>query len=132
MSLGFSFLSPNWQDITYKKETGFRLSLWCARRDLKPGYVNRFGKYVVGSKGYSTPLRRRFADVQHRTCGCKYCYFCRLRQTQRQRILVSTDANCFLQAIQAVLKCGDFRVLAGLYHQYCNFFCAHIITSKKS
>ena len=31
-----------WAGCTDKKETAFRLSLWCARRDLKPCYVNRF------------------------------------------------------------------------------------------
>ena len=62
------------------------LFIWCARRDLKPGYVNRFGKYIVVIKGYSPPFGRPFADVVSQNRLCKPCYLNCLRQMQRPGI----------------------------------------------
>lgn len=46
-------------------------------------------------------------------------------------LIVSTGANCLLQAVQVVLKGGNLGMFTRFYHQYCNLFCTHIITSTK-
>ena len=52
-------------------------------------------------------------------------------QGEKKALVISTNTDRFLQRIQIVLKFGSSGMFPRLYHQYCNFSCLHIITSKK-
>ena len=59
--LGFRF---NWNPKGFNGFGKDRLSIWCARWDSKPSYINRFGNYIVARKGYSTPSPPTFGIVR--------------------------------------------------------------------
>ena len=58
-----------------KKETAFRLSLWCARRDLKASHQLRSFEPRLGKAGSWVYLRRRSADLLSKNWYCKLYKF---------------------------------------------------------
>ena len=70
------------QDRLTKKETVFRLSLWCARRDLKPCYVNRFSFDRLARTGLLPRLDDHLATCIPKTAFVSFATFCAHRLPQ--------------------------------------------------
>ena len=46
-------------------------------------------------------------------------------------LVVSSNADRFLQRVKIIFERRNPWMLSRFYHQYCDFFCVHITTSKK-